>query len=124
MIAITDPGRYLIRYCPRAGYCARLAAGEIRDPVAANPGACGPNSPDPSSISTPSLRSDFTLCLYGARAARAELTKGRTTTGILKAAASARMPSASASLMPDGESGPLVRYLLAQRRGRGRGCAR
>jgi len=124
MIAITDPGTISNTVLLQSALLWRLAAGEISDPVAANPGACGPNSPDPSSISTPSLRSDFTLCLYGARAARAELTKGRTTTGIPKAAASARMPSASASLMPDGESGPLVRYLLAQRRGRGRGCAR
>jgi hypothetical protein len=46
------------------------------------PGGWGSNSPGPSRTRMPSLRSAFTLSLNGARPARAELTKGRTTTGM------------------------------------------
>jgi len=57
-----------------------------------DPGGCGSSTPGPSRIRAPSLRSAFTLCLNGARPARAELTKGNTTTGIPRRGASAGCP--------------------------------
>ena len=65
-----------------------------------DPGGWGSNSPGPSRIRAPSLRSAFTLSLNGARLARAEFTKGKATTRILRPGASARMPRAYVSLMP------------------------